>query len=179
MNAKPECSKKHLPHCHFVLPKSIHLTQRTEAHSFLCLPSICCYLPKSHYISDQYEDEGRSTVTALSDRNTPTILSVRSYNQNLARDSGVESRAVGGIFIWTAGTCRRLAGSIYMASGHRMPRSYDLRILLYNDLPHSTWVIRYKSITAYSGFLYLYPALTNVSLITVMAMRRGTRQYGV
>jgi hypothetical protein len=77
-------------------PESIHLTQPTEAHSFLYLPS--SYLPKSYYISDQYEDEGRSTVTALSGRYTPTILSVRSYNQNLARDSGVESRAIGGIF---------------------------------------------------------------------------------
>jgi hypothetical protein len=80
-------------------PESIHLTQPTEAHSFLYLPSICCYLPRSYYIFDQYEDEGRSTVTALSHRYTPTILSVRSYNQNLARDSGIESSAIGGIVI--------------------------------------------------------------------------------
>ena len=79
-------------------PESIDLTQPTKAHSVLSLPSVCCCLPKS-YISDQYEYEGRSTVTALSDRYTPAILSMRSYNQNLARDSGAESRAVGGIFI--------------------------------------------------------------------------------
>jgi hypothetical protein len=71
----------------------------TNRGSFISLFTFfCCYLPKS-YISDQYDDEGRSTVTTLSDRYTQTILSVRSYNQNLARDSGVESRAIGGIFI--------------------------------------------------------------------------------
>jgi len=80
-------------------PESTHLTQPTEAQSFLCLPSICCYLPKSYYISDQYEDVGRSTVTALSDPYSPPILSVRSYNQNLARDADVESRAIGSIII--------------------------------------------------------------------------------
>ena len=129
-------------------PESIHLTQPTEAHSF-----ICCYLPKSWYIFDQYEHEGRSTVTALTDRYTRTILSIRSYNQNFARDSGVESRAVGGIFIWAAGTCGRLVWCIYMASGHRTPRSHDLCIQLYGNLLHSTWAIWHKSITAYSGFL--------------------------
>jgi hypothetical protein len=134
-------------------PVSTHLTQPTEVHSFLCLPSICCYLPKSYYISDQYEDVGRSTVTTLSDPYSPTILSVRSYNQNLGRDAGVESHAIGGIFIWTAGTCGRLAGGIYMASGHRTPRSYDIRVQLYGDFLPSTWLILYKSITAYSDFL--------------------------
>jgi hypothetical protein len=116
MNAKPECSKKHLPHCHFVHPKSnvdyagnepeiqrsesgICPPDATNQGPFISLFTFYLLLFTQSYISDQYGDEGRSTVTALSDRNTPTILSVRSYNQNLARDSGVESRAIGVIFI--------------------------------------------------------------------------------
>lgn len=116
MNAKPECSKKRLPNCHFVHPKSnmdygdnepeiqrsesgIYPPDATNQGPFISLFPFYLRLFIQSYISDQYEDEGRSTVTALSDRYIPTILFVRSYNQNLARDSGVESRAIGGILI--------------------------------------------------------------------------------
>jgi hypothetical protein len=97
MNAKPECSKKNLPHCHFVHPKSnmdyagnepeiqrlefgIYPSDITNRGPFISLFTFHFVLfTKSYHISDQYEDEGRSTVTALSARYTPTILSVRFY----------------------------------------------------------------------------------------------------
>lgn len=95
MNAKPECSKKNLLHFHFVHPKSnmnyagnepqiqrlefgIYPSDATNRGPFISLFTFYFLLFTKSYISDQYQGEGRSTVTALSARYTPTILSVRS-----------------------------------------------------------------------------------------------------